>query len=224
MDKNKIPGFAEAVAKEREWRDFVMLGLPYLICGVEIRILTLAEMLVFMSINHPLFTGGFVPRSAVFNLLWFLSPEYLAPGNAVFTGFAAWRYRRKAARARRHYVARLATLDQATLRDGVDEYLDMCYLDSPGGSNGSSRSTASWLATAEHHIASRYGWSRAEIRTTPLPEFFQLLRKISGEGEGRSVEDNKLSDSIVDKWLIEINSLPEEERLARIAEVEGVAA
>lgn len=211
---DQLPGYKEAVERERESRDFVLMGLPYGICGVDIRVLTLGDLLALMAMRHSYIAGGFIRRTDVATFLWFLSPRYVQPDSA-----RGWFYNHKVKRARARFIRMVRKLDFSKARHEIHEYLDLCFLDAPGSDGVGRAPTTSWLATATHVIASRYGWTRSEIRSIPLPEFYQLLRKITTADDSTTLLFNRWSDPIKDQFLNDLNAMSEEEREARVAEL-----
>lgn len=209
MSLNFIPGYAEAVAREMEAREVAMLGVPYSICGVDIRIMTVADYLALSAAKHPFVVGGVIPgRVDIASFLWFLSPQYVRPG--------PWFANRK----RSKFARKALRLNYADARDAIDEYLDLCFLDCPL-SNGVEAATpsTSWVVSAQHILAKTYGWTPQTIRSLTLPEYFQHLRRIHMDNRPGYTPISKWSGEAKDRFLNKLNDMPEAEREAFMAKL-----
>lgn len=170
---------AETAIKSR--REAAFIDVPFLLCGLTIRPMCLPDYLALIVCGNA-HVNGLQPSPesspedcaqfwAVHNaqFVWALSPEF-APDNQA--GFKA-------------VMKQLGRKSHQAVCAELDEYLQDTFADAPtpsravGGAEQADPFRVSFAATWYHRIASAYGWSRAEIRSTPLRELFQLLRVIA---------------------------------------------
>lgn len=172
---------AAALREAEERRDAILVQIPFEICGVPLRILTLDDYLTLSVQGNAHVCAVPVPdkpaEAAHFwtthdlMLMWYLSPEF-SPAPLARTAF----------------FKRAALFDPVERAHGVGEYLRSVFADAPRGSTVAPGAVPPpdpvgvsfaihWIGT----IAERFPWSRAEIRALPLPELFQYLRLIAAE-------------------------------------------
>lgn len=171
---------AARIASE-ERRDAVLVGVPFTICGVTVRLMTLADYLTLSVLGNAHVARIPVPQDKVeaarfwhthdAMLLWFLSPQWSA-----------------AESAREEFFKRAALFDPDERVRGVLEYMHAVFADAPRGPSPEvdepPPADPVGVSFAIHWIgvlARRFPWSRAEIRALPLPELFQYLRLIDAE-------------------------------------------
>jgi hypothetical protein len=220
MSLDFIPGYAEAVAREQQARDTALLNVPYSICGIDVRIMTVGDFLALSAAKHPFISGGTIPtRLDIASLLWFLSPDYLRPALDGASPWRAWLHRRRAAKRRAKFARVALRLDYGEARRAIDDYLDFCFLDCPSGGDGIQSRTpcTSWVVSAQHVLAKSYGWTPATIQALTLPEYYQHLRRIHMDNQPGYVPLSKWSGEAKDNFLNKLNSMAEADREAWLA-------
>lgn len=194
----QIPGFAEefeeAKAKEREFRELAFFGLPLLVAGIEIRVMTLRDHAVLACAGSPFVVGGSVTLADVGVFLWALSPEFTEDREA-----------------REAFMARIAALDFEKAVEAIRDYRTMLFVDAPKGGSGGTPATA-FIASVTHRLASAYGWSRNSIHDLPLPEVFQYLKRLSGD-DG-AIMFNPFSDKVKGDYLRKLREATPEQLAA----------
>lgn len=172
-----------ATAAERDRRDAALIDVPFLVCGIPLRAMTLPDYLALIAAGNAHVSDVQVPREdgkirpfwAAHNaqLIWLLSPEFVANNE----------------KARDRFVIKtVARLDFVELCEGISEYLREMFADAPRGRPREDGEPvphdAYGVSFGVHWIArivKRFPWSRAEVRALPLPELFQYLRFITAE-------------------------------------------
>src|SRR5438045_9607240 len=76
MDLLDIPGFAEAVIKERLVRDAAFIGITESLGPFEVVPLTLQHWIILRLVRNPLVMDGTPSPSDVVNFLWLLSTDF----------------------------------------------------------------------------------------------------------------------------------------------------
>lgn len=183
-----IPGQAEAFASERKDRAVALLGLGELIAGINVAPLTPRRLEWLRAVGNPFVVGGKVSPAAILQFLWLIHEDF-KPGEDALTNF----------------VQSHAGLDADELRDGIDEYLDRAFLDSPRGAPG----TPYYAPTVSyyHSLVIAYpggGWTLERVLDTPLTVIFQLI-KADDRYNGRLVYNGR-SDKVAGDWLDEQNT------------------
>lgn len=199
---------AAALRETEERRDAILVSVPFMICGVPLRILTLDDYLTLSVQGNAHVCHIPVPEAAPeaasfwtthdVMLIWYLSP-----------GFSA------SPAARAAFFKQAVLFDPIERAHGVGEYLRAVFADAPRGPTvvpgeapppdpvGVSFAIH-WIAT----LAQRFPWSRAEIRALPLPELFQYLRLISAERRAAAGEAPIVFDAEVSRlWSEKLNRI-----------------
>lgn len=184
----QIPGFEEAIASERKDRSVALLGLGELIAGIKVAPLTPRRLEWLRAVENPFVVGGKVSPAAILQFLWLIHAGF-QPGEDALTNF----------------VQSHGGLDADELREGIDEYLDRAFLDSPRGAPG----TPYYAPTVSyyHSLVIAYpggGWTLERVLDTPLPVIFQLI-KADDRYNGRLVYNGR-SDKVAGDWLDEQNT------------------
>src|SRR3954469_16263181 len=103
-----IPGYREAVQAEADARDLAFLDLTESICGIDVRPLTSAHVLMLVGSGNPLVIGGRLPKFPdVALFLWAVSPSF-----------------KPCSKARHKFLKSIRHLDFDTTRDAIDKYID----------------------------------------------------------------------------------------------------
>jgi hypothetical protein len=172
--------YAQAVAAERDARDYAFLDLPSEICGVDVLPMTLRTFIARVAMGCPFLRGYRVldladPVGHIGAFLWHLS-------------VARARSRRLGPLAEYHARTRfnevVARIDLFAVEPAIDEYLEETFLDAPvpgGGAEGAAAGEVytSIAATLVDLFAFDYGWPAAQVLDAPLVQLHQLLRSRS---------------------------------------------
>jgi hypothetical protein len=179
-----IPGYAEAVARERFLRAASFVADREYICGVPVLPLSAWHVMALDTIGSPFVTQqAGVTADDVLNFLWIVSPKYRA----------------SALDRRWFWLTRVRKLDAPKAVQAIADYVREAYGDSPGGS-GCGPSYYSAAAGLVDALASAYGWSEAELLRLPLKRAFQYAKAISTRLNPSAVMWNP-SDRIKGDWL-----------------------
>jgi len=192
-----MPDFREeleaAYAREREVRDYAMLGLPHEVCGIQINPLTLRSYMLLSFLGNPVIVGGQIELSDAAQFLWILSVNYLQPVGGFVQRFKSY-YRRK------RLVRRVAAIQYEELVDEIEDFMEEMFMDCPGGrKDGPPRSIS---LAAELVNLFRGSFSRSELLETSLPEIWQHLRFSS---DSTAPKFNKFSDRVKAQYLARLN-------------------
>jgi hypothetical protein len=184
-----IPGYAEALARERELRELAFCGACAPIAGVEVVPLTLRRLALLRLAHNPFVAGSGPIRAADAALfLWVVSSVFKPADTA----------------ARDAFVKRIAALPTRDVQAGIYEYLHLAFFDLDAGSNQTSAPIASFEASVVHTLAKEYGWTRDAILDLSLAEISQYLRLIDASRGSPVV--NPTSDGVKMKWLESVNN------------------
>lgn len=170
------PGYAEAVKHENDVRDAAVLNLNALICGVEIRQMTLRHWLILDGIESP-FLNGALPdpdKKDIEKFLWVLSPHFTP----------RWSF------AKAQLVRRARKLPYGEAVVSIRSFVEDTFQDSPPseGDDKWRAPEASFGANVICSLALRFHWSRDAILDLPLKESFQHLKLIRMRGEAERGE------------------------------------
>lgn len=179
-----IPGYREAVEREKFEREIAFLDIPETAGGVQLMPLTLRRVIALNVAGSPFVCGGQPTPVNTALTLWALSPEY-SPG----ARFARWRFIRRCRRI--NYLK--------TIRD-LDEYFDSAFADSPGGRPVSGPSYYSFSAAVVDVFAHEYGWSEVDVMDIPFKRLWQYLKIIKRRSEPGCILFNP-SDRVRGEWL-----------------------
>lgn len=184
------PGYLEAVAKERELRTVIYLGLPEVVCGEWINNITPRLFVILTALKSPFIYDQPGDKDEVAQFLWTLHTEY------THDPF-------KRDKPRKSLCDRLAYLDIDNCNSEITEFMEATLLDAPDGPDRIPVASApAWLIYRFRRDPFRM--SKEETMETPLRELYQELRcddKYNGE-----VVKNKLSDGIRGAWLDSLNT------------------
>lgn len=189
----EIPGYAEAVAAERETRQDAWLSEEPDICGVAVDPLT-PRKIVFLSLA----SNGYIMDS----------PDPSAYDMALFLWVVSGEFEPKADRKRAKFYKRLRKLDTLDLHAGITDYLARSYFDMPGAcAENHTAAKVDWIPLFIHNLAESYGWSVAQCLDTPLRQTLQLRRciQISTDPASHMHLRNPLSDRVAEDFLINAN-------------------
>lgn len=179
-----IPGYAEAVARERFLRAAAFVADREYLCGLPVLPLSIWHVMALDTIGSPFVTRAEgVTADDVLNFLWIVSPRYTA----------------NRLERRWFWLTKVRKLKAEAAIKAIADYVSEAYGDAPGGSRGgpSYYSNAAGLVDA---LASAYGWSERDILKLPLKRAFQYAKAIADRISPNAVLWNP-SDRIKGDWL-----------------------
>lgn len=189
----------EALAKEREARELIFFDftVPFFSAAagstepveIPIRVMTLMDMLTLIQSRSPFLCGGKVQAGDIAHFLWTLC--------------AHWE---PCDEAREAFIREISILQHGPFLKEIEEYVDRIFLDAPGGGS-TGPAHVSFVASTVHALASKYGWSQAEIFATPLPRIYQYLRCIERENRGGKGMTSRLSGAARSAQLRHLNAI-----------------
>jgi hypothetical protein len=210
----EIPGYREAVEKERADRDASFIDAPEVLGGFSIAPLTLRRFLVLQAINHPFIRGVIPSPMELVAFLWYMNPEYkiggrkprsfanaasglIPPSRRSSDGF--WGRVRK--RKEDRVLARVALLI-AQIRN----WLDDIFRESGGGPHvkGYVKEYWSFGIHVIFQLAQETGWSEQAILDIPLKRLFQYRKFLRKTLNPKAPLFNP-SDRILGDWMKEQN-------------------
>jgi hypothetical protein len=183
--EDQIPGYNEALAKERSLRDAAFTGAPCTICGIEFPALTLQKLAILFQIRSPFFCGGERTPGDISLFLWIASHRYCQDPAA-----------------REAYFSEIAAVGGDWERE-INEYLDYCFLDAPAVGRGSrhTASDTSFVAGFVDTFGSEYGWLDEKTITRSLPRLYQYLKEIGSRKNPERPKFHPLADKLMGDWL-----------------------
>ncbi len=202
---------ATAQRETEERRDGAMVGVPFCICGIQIRVMTLHDYLTLSVQGNAHVSDAEVPVNKAEAI------RFWALHDAVLMWFLSSDFSREPEK-RAAFIKRVAVLNAEQVGAGVAEYIRDIFADAPRGASASSgvpvppdpvgvSFSVYWIAA----LAKRFHWSRSEILALPMPELFQYLRLIRAEQRAESGKQPYAIDSEVDRlWsekLAKVNAL-----------------
>lgn len=131
----EIPGFREAVARERKLRDRAFLGGNEIVCGVVVRQLSLRTLIMLEHAENGFvipykYDTGLELISHAMQVLWFSRVEWTPPEVKPYSFWSTFRESVKQHRFQRNL---LRTRKPLQIIDEVQEWIDESFFDSPAG-------------------------------------------------------------------------------------------
>lgn len=214
MNLLEIPGYREAVEKERADRDASFIDAPEVLSGFSLASLTLRRFLTLQAINHPFVRGGIPTPHELRAFLWFMSPEYkiggrpsrafanaasrlIPPSRRSVDGFWGRVRKRKEDRT----LAKVALLIAQ-----IRTWLDDIFKESGGGPHikGFVKEYWSFGVHVVFQLAQETGWSEQAILDIPLKRLFQYRKFLRKTLNPKAPLFNP-SDRILGDWMKEQN-------------------
>ncbi len=182
----QIPGLAEAFRAEASARRAPFVGASVVLCGVEVRPLSLRDHERLADARSPFLHGGIPDRGDIALLLWNQRWEIDGDDKATF-------------------AARLDALDLGEMSAAVGAWVSRALMDAPQGS-GKAAPVVSLAASLVHCLRKAYpGMSRDDVMDMDVAELFQYVRLIQRDANPQAVFFNPLSDGVKGRWLRELN-------------------
>src|SRR5438128_1983077 len=105
----EIPGYKEAIAEERDARDYAFLELPRQICGIDVAPFTLYHLVIRLAIDCPFLSEKSVlerpdPAGEIASFIWHVSTARALASHARAPGLAEYH-------ARQALIRKLTTAD-----------------------------------------------------------------------------------------------------------------
>lgn len=210
-----IPGYREAVQKERLERDRAFdPDLRESILGVEVLPMSFGHLIKLSSIESPFVGRGIPSADSVMEFLWCVSVEYgavlrlrraLSPWAP---RLASWLWRNSQKRFGRKLAIKRAFVDWV---EAIRKYVDDAFMDSPKGSGGGHISYLSGMAYSVKMLRDDLGMTQSQVIAMPLKQFFQHQRRIEKQFNSGAILWNP-SDKLRDDWLCQQNQKPDEQR------------
>ncbi len=207
----------EAAAKKQEAirASSLFAEVPVVLCGEDVRALTLADWTLLSTMaKNPFFTGGFPEPKHASNIIWILRRRWLNLGHGALSRFL-----------RRWQLARILARhkgDSARIVQEVSEFIDDAFLDLPGAFAPDDLKTRGINPVRMPHVAAEVALCAEimsqfpsfrfdDLRRMPLPLFWQWLH------EARSMEDpeyknTQMTDLVNRRANAELNRMRREQR------------
>lgn len=187
----EIPGYAEALEKEREFRDLAFCDWQIPLCGLSVNQFSYLHLLILGNCENA-FTEGATPMPEdVAFFLWVVSPEYV-PNNPA---------------KRDEFIEAIA--EKVKFIEGckaIYEYLDAAFQDAPGGgANVPTKVYTSFVAPICDLFAHEYGWDDQVTMRKPVARLYQLVRRIQRRNNPQAIMFNR-SDAVLGKYLAELST------------------
>ena len=203
----RVPGYLEAVQRERLVRESAYLGLCEDIQGFTVLPLTLEKLMLLRSIRSPLLSDSTPTPEELSIFLWVLSPEFTQSKRS----FGKWLFFR---RCRNAFVAPPKTLLDVILKrketadvtiratmaiSAARSYIDEAFQDRPPSKGNASLETDYFCDAAQICVmmGKECGFSRDETMKAPLKQLFQELKVLS------IIKGQKVLFNPSDKVLVE---------------------
>lgn len=208
-----IPGYREAVVKERQIRDAAFLPVNEKVAGFEVVPMTLQQFDTLRFVENSLLSSSAIPSPLeIVSFLWMLNPRYkvgvkpppwflkqcrfFIPPTAPLlkTKLAMVIHERKTAETIRNAIHVIAQ---------CREYVEESTMDFPSGGGKSVKSYYSDVAGLCHVFAREYGWTDEKTLNTPIKRLLQFINAMKEGGDKASVSNP--SDRILGAWISEKN-------------------
>lgn len=193
INADAIPGFTEALERERSVRERAFLGACEPIEGIPVVPLTLERLHVLMMAGNCFVRSGPFKVADVLQFLWVASPE--------------WSYEKG---ARDSFIASYADTVFKRFHEcvkAIKEMVNDTFVDvdkGPTSANEVGEPLTAWVAYYVFMIAHETGWSRDDIyQRIPFTEIIQYLR-LAEKMKGGTV-NNPTSTAAKMAWLEELN-------------------
>lgn len=187
IHKITIPGYAEALEKERGFREEIFISEHDSIAGIKVNHVTPFLLARLFRMKSYFFGDEQYSDGHVIKFLWAVSPEFCTDSDKrnAFVFETAKR------------LADFGGFDRAA--DAIEEYLTATFLDSPEGGKLSVPYVCSiaWMITKM--ALPPFGWSEERTLHTPLRKIYQFIKCVKySNGE---ILRNAISDKVKEEWL-----------------------
>lgn len=204
-----IPGYREAIARERFVREAAFLPVNESIGGFEVLPMTWRHFMVLRIMRSPLLTGEDATPAELAAFLWVLSPEYTTDDRArdafykrcrVFTMQRKPRFQWQPKKWIADNVRAQVTFGRILVE--ARRYIEESLQDCPGKSKAGGFeieyfSDAAWLCA---HFGREFGWDDEQTLDKPLKRLWQYLKE-SSQHNGLKDPMFNPSDKVRGEWL-----------------------
>lgn len=187
---DQIPGYREAVERERFNRDAAFAEVPQFICGISVQPLCFLSLTRLALVGSPFVKGGDVTPTNLASTLWLLSSIYSPEAR-----FARWRFLRMV--RKKPYLQ--------LIRE-VEKFFADSFEDAPGGGGEEQISYYSTAADICDALCSEYGWTIEQVMRVPLVQLWQLLKAMRRRCSGSTGIMWNPSDKVRGRWLEQVNA------------------
>jgi hypothetical protein len=144
-------------------QDIAFLDVPIVVCGIQMRPLTMGDLSAFYHLLSPLCLPGFLngTRQPISDVPELCDEEFAAKHVLITAALVQRRCRKLAYRE---------------ACEAIRAFMNDAMAAKPVGSSRPGKSYASWIAHEVHFIAKFYGWSEADVLKLPLNRLFQYQR------------------------------------------------
>jgi hypothetical protein len=182
------PKLAAAAEKEATLREEAFFSFPEVLCGVEVKQMTLEHYRILRAAANPFIIGGPAEPAHAVQFMWILSLQFSAePGELD------------------RFIKRCSAIKWGDCLIAIHGYLEKTFMDipaSPAGAKGGSESMP-LDAIITHRLASDYHWTEEEIQGIPIRRLLIYVKMIREEKTGMRFQP--LQDKIKGDWLLTIN-------------------
>lgn len=210
-----IPGYSEALVRERKAREEVFWDLETDICGFKVLPLTLERFQMLRRRGNAFITGQFPSVEDITQFFFIMSPDFCKASYSL--RFRLWRFVRRCVTTftppnkpllktqmrmalwERKVAARIQ--DQAVAIDSIKAFIDDAFQDAPDGESDGKSYYAGWVGISGE--LARNGIGIEQTRQMPLGEIFQRLKEIQRNEcleNGVKPTLNNPSDKILAQW------------------------
>ncbi len=177
----EIPGYREALQRERYLRDTAFLGGLELVCGVEVRPLSLRTLLLLEFagngyVNPCYFDSGTEALAHALQVLYYCQPEFKAPTSPRYSFWQSWMDGIRDYRFQRHV---LKTNQVDTITKEVRTWVLDSLMDAPVGDSAAvgNQSYASHpVLIMDLFAEAGLPHTEEEMMTMPLKKLWQFVR------------------------------------------------
>ena len=200
IDLNKVPGYAEAVDRQDLVRDAAFLGVPEILCGLEVSAMTFRHLLWLQMIRSP-FVGlsSLTPETLHLDVAAFFKTVAPLPKPS-FLGVA-----NKA--DLKSFMLKVGKLKAPDAVKGIRDFISENFMDAPGGGDNSGPSYYSVGASVINRLCSKYGGLNPNPMIfpsaidMPLKSAWQLLKCLKRDENPKAILFNGLSDKVRARWI-----------------------
>lgn len=206
----EIPGYREAVTRERAARDASFIDAPETLAGFPVAPMTLRRYLALKALRHPILCGGAPTPWQLVGFLWLMNSAY-APNATMPRPFARKARRllspfptRKSGFRARLQTRRWLRAQEAMIETmkAVNQWLDAVFMDAGPSQGGNGFCKEYWSVGCGLilSLARETGWSERDILDIPLTRLFQY-QKILAEFKGSTAPKFNPSDRVLSQYL-----------------------
>lgn len=188
---NGIPGFEQALERERSERNLAYLNPVEIVCGHRVRQVTPLLLCKLLEARSPFMCGGSYGYPHVVQFLCILGESQLTTETAFLE-------------EQRRLFAALVSIPLHECEKQISEFLGVTFRDQPSGKKDGApiASSVAWL---EYRMTGEpWKWTREQTLNTPLRIIYQQIRCWQKE-QGESVVNN-LSHKAKAEWLKQLQA------------------